>query len=222
MRLVAGEGSLERREACWMSAVSYYVGNQWTDHPDCVCLVIRNLCIALNDALPDGRREELIGPHIFAPVGTANERLLVPRAYRCADWAVREIAPRALRGAGFAAEADRLMGLDPIVDESSALPAEAAANAARAAAADAAWAAAWAAADAARAYAADAANAAWAAAWRAANAADAADAPWRAAANPDDIHRSWLSLILELCAMGDRVEVVPQRTQAEVLELIDG
>ena len=214
MRLVAGEGSLERREACWMSAVSYYVGNQWTDHPDCVCLVIRNLCIALNDALPDGRREELIGPHIFAPVGTANERLLVPRAYRCADWAVREIAPRALRGAGFAAEADRLMGLDPIVDESSALPAEAAANAAKAA---------WAAADAAyEAYAADAAWRAAKAAW-AAKAADAADAAWRAAAaNPDDIHRSWLSLILELCAMGDRVEVVPQRTQAEVLELIDG
>lgn len=61
-----------------MSAINYYAsadrpGFTWHDHPECVCPTIRPLAIMLNDMCADGEREALIGPHLFAPVGTATD-----------------------------------------------------------------------------------------------------------------------------------------------------
>ena len=71
MKLVKGKGS-ESTGACWMAALHYYTRSDksWSDHPDCVAPEIRALAIYLNDWCDDGEREELIGPHLFAPLGT--------------------------------------------------------------------------------------------------------------------------------------------------------
>jgi hypothetical protein len=139
IKLVSGKGSPETG-ACWMSALSYYAGESWSDHPDCVDPVIRQLCITINDHLPsDAERERVIGPHLYAPVGTAQGlELMQRRAFRVADEAVRVWAPMALDKAGRSKDAARLRSLPPIVDRDSAMVAKSAANAAYAAAANAA------------------------------------------------------------------------------------
>jgi hypothetical protein len=98
-----------------MSALSYYAGESWSDHPECVDPVIRQLCIAINDLLPsDAERERVIGPHLYAPVGTAQGReLMQRRAFRVADEAVRVWAPMALDKAGRSKDAARLRSLPP-------------------------------------------------------------------------------------------------------------
>ncbi|HSG61655.1 MAG TPA: hypothetical protein VLA24_09500 [Pseudomonadales bacterium] len=68
--LVKGAGH-PKTGGCWMSAISRYAGEQWTDHPECVCPVIRNFCILINDLLPsDAARGRVIGPRLFDPIGT--------------------------------------------------------------------------------------------------------------------------------------------------------
>lgn len=80
MKLIKGAGSLGRREGCWMSAVSVYTEEGWSDHPQCVDPLIRTLCIKLNDGLSsDAVRERVIFPHLFAPVGTADKSLVDQR-----------------------------------------------------------------------------------------------------------------------------------------------
>jgi hypothetical protein len=80
MRLVQGKGSKETG-ACWMSAIAWYEGNSnWTDAPDCVCPIIRELAIWVNDKIDsDEERERLISPIMFSVVGTANPDLMLPR-----------------------------------------------------------------------------------------------------------------------------------------------
>lgn len=83
MKLVVGAGS-PTTGACWMSAVNWYVKggkSVWTDHPECVDPLIASLCISLNDRTPNGEREALIGPHLFAPVGTAKDVALMEKRY---------------------------------------------------------------------------------------------------------------------------------------------
>ena len=80
MRLIGGVGS-PTRGACWMSAIFYYTEYNpnaytptWHDHPACVSPVVRQLCITLNDWCPSIKeRERMIGPHLFAPLGTKYE-----------------------------------------------------------------------------------------------------------------------------------------------------
>lgn len=93
MKLVSGSGS-ETIGACWMSGVHYYTraDRSWSDHPSCVSAVVRTLCIFLNDWCKDNEREELIGQHYFAPLGTATGlEDEVTRAQICArkarEWA---------------------------------------------------------------------------------------------------------------------------------------
>lgn len=70
MKLVRGMGS-PKEGACWMSALSWYSGEPWTDFPSCVgSMLVRQLCMALNDFLRNSKeRERFIGPHLFAPLG---------------------------------------------------------------------------------------------------------------------------------------------------------
>src|SRR5206468_1836410 len=89
-----------------MSAIHWYTRRDcsWSDHPACVSPVIRILAIQFNDICQDGEREALIGPHLFAPVGTATGlKDDQHRAYWCADRAVRLFAPRAVVAAAAAA-----------------------------------------------------------------------------------------------------------------------
>jgi hypothetical protein len=198
LKLTEGQGSYGEG-ACWMSAIRYYetLGNQarWSDHPDCVCPIIRALCIRLNDSLTsDEERERVIGPHLFAPIGTAGDNGLTHiRAYYCADRAVRVFAASALDAAGMESEGDKLRGLAEVVDRGTAYAASAAA-----------YAAAYAAAPAAAPAAAHAAHAASAAA----HAADAA-----AGANADI-----LRLILDLCSMSSQPELDSNMIRRTLLE----
>jgi len=152
MKLVAGQGG-QGQGACWMSAIHWYTradkpGFQWSDHPECVDPVIRSLCISLNDSLPDDKaRGEIIGPHLFRPVGTlVSNELTIRRAFKCADVAIRKFAVGALRAAKLNKEADKLEILPEVKDKATSEAASRAASAAsRAASRAASWAASWAA-----------------------------------------------------------------------------
>ena len=169
MRLTQGVGKYGDGSACWMAAVGYYVGQngevRWTDDIDCVDPVIAHLCIDLNDALEsDEERERVIGPHLFAPVGTRQSaELSLERLNRAINWlsecVCNGLAVRALRRAQ-----------ETLIEGSV----------------------------------------------------------YRSAVQAGRCARllyelqgiSVLPLILELCAMGDRVEVVPARSKEEVLEFL--
>jgi len=72
MKLAKGVGSIEEGGGCWMALADYYTRGalDWSDQPECVDPMIRELCIFFNDWCVDGEREELIGPHLWAPIGT--------------------------------------------------------------------------------------------------------------------------------------------------------
>jgi len=217
MKLVSGAGSPETG-ACWMSALNFYTDENalvnWSDQPRCVCGTIRPLAITHNDMCEsDEERERLIGPHLFAPVGTAgvSAEVRLARVRKIALAAVRVFAPIALDAAGLTAEAARLRALpdDASYDELR----DAANNAAADYAADAA----------AKSAAAYASRSATAAAARAtAEAADAAAvaADYAADANIAVTKQALLDLILDLCEMG-RVEVPEVRTREQVLAALE-
>ena len=97
VKLTDGVGSPEEG-GCWMVAASYYETGEWYDQPACVCPVIRLLCIPLNDWMEsDEERERIIGPHLFAPVGTAAGRAMEWRRFwRTLDWMVHDWLPTTL------------------------------------------------------------------------------------------------------------------------------
>lgn len=109
IKLVAGAGS-PGEGACWMSAIQYYSGGEWSDHPDCVCPLIRQMCICANDCLDDESRGEIIGPHLLAPVGTNtdDELIVQERARLAVEACVQVFAPFALLSKGRTSEAAML------------------------------------------------------------------------------------------------------------------
>ena len=167
-----------------MSAIAWYTGQEkWTDKAECVDPMIRTLCIRVNDWLSsDAERERIIGPILFAPMGTKDDSLRIPRLERIVGFAMEQAGIKEF--AGVCKQKDW---------------ANAAADAADANAANATYAA-DAAANAAATYAAAAANAA------ATYAADAAYATY-----------AIISLILELCAMGEKREVPQVRSLKDLV-----
>ncbi|HET6849854.1 MAG TPA: hypothetical protein VFH74_13390, partial [Gaiellales bacterium] len=182
---------------CLLEAVAWWAGEDHSDQPDCVSVVLGTFGRNLNDVLPDGRRQELVR---FVPLlpGTRGDGRDEDRSYLALDWLIRTYTPTWLELRPELADvAAELRSLRRIVDLTAAQAAgpivrnaQEKARAAGAAAWAAARAAAWAAArDAARAAAGDAArDAAWDAAGDAARdaagaaARDAArDAAWAAA-----------------------------------------
>lgn len=251
MRLVKGKGT-EKTGACWMTALHFYTreDRSWSDDAPwaCVSNAVKRLCIRLNDWLEsDEERGRIIGPHLFAPLGTSagkdDERA---RAFLCADYAVRKFAPIWLEIAGRKDLADRLRAVPQIVDAKTALfgcdEARAVRAVAYAAYADAAYSAASASASAyaagsayaASAYAASASayaaydDAAYSAS--SASASASADAAYSAAASAaasarlktsgrrDEMIALRVQLILDCCAVGERKEVASVCTRDEVLE----
>ena len=198
MKLSSGIGNIEDR-GCWMTAVSIYANETWSDHPSCVPPMIRRLCIMLNDMLPsDAERERVIGPVLFLPVGAdPSPEAEQERAFLCADRAVRVFAPKALDAAGMTDEAQALRDLQPVTDRKFA---GVAGRAARAAV------------DAVRA-------AAGAAVLRAADAVAVVAALEAGFAAVADAVDDLMQLIIDCCRVGQKSEADTERV-AETLELI--
>ena len=134
---------------CVMEAVAYVAGEKWSDKPDCACPVLASFARTMNDSITDdAQRTRLMLPLIPVLVDSKSTREVeLKRVALLARWAVRVIAPIALRAARLDAEADNLAALSEDVELAAAGAAAGdaaggAAWAARAAAEAAAWAAA--------------------------------------------------------------------------------
>jgi hypothetical protein len=217
LRVGSGNGVNGKIDVCVMQAVDYITGGDGSsDHPECADLVISEFCIRLNDAPRFAKWRDELKPYIVRIAGTkADEATSRKRAYMCADWAIRTIAPHAF---GFWADvvparrvealswATRLRDLPAVTDKQSANTARDVCNeankAASAAIAAIAANAAYAAANAAYA---DAAAYAAAAAAAADNAYNAAYAAYAAAAAADNAYAFtrvlWESSLAQLDAI---------------------
>jgi hypothetical protein len=177
--LASGKHSPGQGAGCFVEVAGLLHTGQWTgDNPDCFCPALAAFGRCVNDWLRDDERH-VLWPYTLRMGGT-NDGRSVERAFRFADWAVREVTPVALEARGLVDAARLLRQATPVVDETTARAAAAAANAANYAAnaanyavADAADAANYAA----NAAANGAAYAAYAAAYAAANAAAHAARP---------------------------------------------
>lgn len=224
IKLTSGVGSPDTG-GCWMAALTVYTGNTWSDHPDCVCPIIRQLCIKINDAISsDAKRGELLAGILLEPVGTetGDRAIIEQRRWHLTDAAVRRFTPYALRLAGLIHEAEKLESLPQVTEQNARAAAAFAADAARAAADAAAAAAADAAADAAS-FAADAAGCFYAGSYAGSYAdsyADSARSAARAAAcapyaardadaRDEFIRDVAIPVVLELCQIGSKVPVEP-------------
>ena len=197
MKLVSGKGS-EKTGACWMSAVHWYTRGgkkSWTDQPECVSPIVRHLCISLNDFLPsDAERERLIGPHLFAPVGTNTGNDDEGKRWAlCSDRAARLFAPfwlRRTKKPDLIKHAEACESIAPIVDQETAKAALPTLKAAEKAASASASASAY----------------AYASAY-------ASDREW--------LHAEVLKLILECCAIGRQPEErIATKSRSECLEFL--
>ena len=193
MKLVSGKGS-EKTGACWMSAIHWYTRGgkrSWSDQPDCVSPIIRDLCIALNDRLEsDVERERIIGPHIFDPVGTSTGNEDEGKRWAlCVDRAVHLFTPfwlRKTKDARCISIAESLEKLPAVTDQASAKAALPLLDKARSSAS--AYASAYA-------Y------------------AYASDREW--------LHAEVLKLILECCAIGRQPEErIATKSRSECLEFL--
>ena len=111
-RLDEGGHSDFNNGVCAMEAAAYIVGEPWSDHPQCVCPVIATFMRLWNDALPDGKRTELLLPLIPATVGTrGSDEPANRRATMANDWLVCVHTPAWLRLAGLTGHADTLANL---------------------------------------------------------------------------------------------------------------
>jgi hypothetical protein len=199
------EGAHENFNAgvCAMEAASYIAGEEWSDHPQCVCPVIAAFMRSWNDALPDDKRTALLLPLIPATIGTRGSAdLATRRATMATDWLIRVHTPAWLRLAGLTAHADTLASLPEITDFAKTpalMPVLEAARKDASAAWDAAWTAArtaaWAAAGAAT------RTAARAAAWDAARTAAWAAAGEKLSATVTELQASAADLVARMCAL---------------------
>ena len=192
IHLTVGKHATPEDGMCAMELAAVLAGEPFTDHPECVSLIIAAFFRSWNDSLPDTDRDRLLKPLIPLTLGTRSTTDVEDRrAWMACDWLVRVHTPTWLRLAGLTGDAEALEALPPLepatIDAArpTIISSRDHASAARAAAGDAAWdaarAVAWAAGVAAGAAAWDVAWAtAWDAAWVAARDA-ARDAVWATA-----------------------------------------
>ncbi|MER5226444.1 hypothetical protein [Streptomyces flaveus] len=124
IELAAGKHEPGSGQASFMEAVSYFAGEAWSDHPECVSPLIAIFGRKWNDALPDTDRTRLLRPYIRRVAGTRRAVDLSElgllgaftseegmknvagiaadsaRAWICADWLIRTYAVAWLRLAG--------------------------------------------------------------------------------------------------------------------------
>lgn len=119
---------------CMLEACAYVAGEPFSDHPHCVSPALGAFGRRINDRMPDDATRALLIPLIPRMLNTAGDGKDQARAFMCADWAVRVVAPRALWRAGLETEATTLRLLPPLVDLETAIAGRDAARSARAAA----------------------------------------------------------------------------------------
>ena len=118
IRLCRGQGQ-QNKQGCWMTALSQWVGDAWTDSLDCVDYPINRLCIYINDALSDARRSEVTLPILLIPLGTAGDhKATMCRSRHLLDVAIRRWLAEALEGAGCKVQADSLRNL-PMMNQNT-------------------------------------------------------------------------------------------------------
>lgn len=101
-----GHESFEKG-VCLLEAVSYIAGEEFSDHPQCASPILGTFGRALNDVLPDDKRQQLV-PLVPKIVGTADDGHDQLRGLMAADWLTRTYVPAWLRLAGLTAEAQAL------------------------------------------------------------------------------------------------------------------
>jgi len=193
--LAHGSHSSFNDGACAMELASWLTGDDWSDHPPCVCPVLGEFMRTWNDGISDdAERTTLLKPLIPKLINTRGDNKLEQRrAMMAADWMIRVHTPAWLRLAKLDEPADALASLPEITDFAQCHALMPTLEAVRSVA-DAAWVAAWdaagdaaggaagrAARDVARAAARDVARAAARAAARDVARAAAGDAAWDAA-----------------------------------------
>lgn len=102
-----------------MEAVAWYAGESHSETPACVSPVLTAFGGALNDNLPDEKRQQL---RRFIPLlpGTAGDDMDEDRGYLALDWHVRACTPAWLDAAGLGTEAEALRGLRQINSKETA------------------------------------------------------------------------------------------------------
>ena len=87
---------------CWMEAVAFLAGENFSDHPECVSPVIASFGRSWQDALNNDDRQRLIKPLFFDVLGTRTNNPAVESelAWMATDWLVRVHTPAWLRPAG--------------------------------------------------------------------------------------------------------------------------
>ncbi len=80
--VVLTSGGHTRREdgTCLMEAVAYYAGEAHSDHPKCVCPVLTEIGMGLNDTLPDEKRVRLL-QYVPKLVGTDDDGMSEARGF---------------------------------------------------------------------------------------------------------------------------------------------
>jgi len=119
--------------ACLMTATSMLIGKpEELDECSCVCPIIRAFVIKTNDSMPKQLLGDLYGPLIWEIPGTHTEDtgVIVQRAYKCVDWAVRAVLPLMFDAVGSPEQADTLRQLASVTSQNAANAATRAANAA--------------------------------------------------------------------------------------------
>ena len=101
---------------CLLEAVSYVAGEPFSDNPKCTSPVLGAFGRALNDVLPDDKRQAL-RDYIPSMIGTAGDGLDEARSYLALDWLIRTHMPAFLALNETTREhATAVRALAPIVD----------------------------------------------------------------------------------------------------------
>ena len=92
--LASGAHESPKDGACVMEYVSLLAGEEWSDSPACTHPVLASMARAVNDSLPDDRRQELV-PLIGRLFGTADTREDATQrqvlSVRLAAWCARQV-----------------------------------------------------------------------------------------------------------------------------------
>jgi hypothetical protein len=83
--LTKGASFGPKNGACIMDAVSWFEYGHLGDRPPCVCPVIGQLCIVINDMLSDDERQKL-KPYIFKVIGTVDSSAVKERSLTVIDY----------------------------------------------------------------------------------------------------------------------------------------
>jgi hypothetical protein len=135
--LASGAHSTPEAGMCLLEAASFIAGEAFTDHPECVSPVLGSFGRALNDVLPDDKRQRLV-PLIPRIIGTRGDGNDARRSYISLDWLIRTYLPTFL-ALTLPEEAEKVKALAPITDMATARAAGTVVRAAGAAARAAAW-----------------------------------------------------------------------------------